>query len=116
MNCKQTIKVNEIKPHMEKIGITLKFEEKLKPKEVISKKTGKIYQVTDALAGDETGAIIVKIWGEKSDLIKEGKYYTLNDCKTKKFEGKLILEIGWQTEIKETQAKFEINTNNNKSI
>ena len=116
MNYAKTIKVNEIKPHMEKIIIILKFEEKLIPKEVVSKKTGKIYQVTDALAGDETGAIIVKIWGEKSDFIKEGKYYLLNGCKTKNFEGKLMLEIGWQTEIKETQAKFEINTNNNKSL
>lgn len=110
------LKVRELKPEMENFNIILKFEEKLEPREVVSKKDGKIHMLTDALCGDETGAALAGIWAEKAEEIEEGKYYAIAGCRARQFSGKLRLEIGWQAAIKPIEAKFEVNTANNRSV
>ena len=56
-----------------------------KPKE----ESGKI--VRDGTITDSTGSIKISVWEEHIEQIKEGRFYTITDCKLRYYYGKCLL-------------------------
>jgi len=110
------MKIKELTPDKKKLTLIIKIEEKTEPKEVISKIDNKFHDVCEALVGDETGCVFLSLWNENINEIEKGKYYKITNVYTNLYKHSLRLNIGNKGQIQETNAEFEINTNNNLSL
>ncbi|MGQ9721537.1 MAG: single-stranded DNA-binding protein [Candidatus Jordarchaeum sp.] len=109
--------VESLRPGLKSINVKFKVESLNDEREVVSKKTGETLRVTEALVGDSTGSILITLWNEDIDKIKDGHTYKLNNGYTTVFKGSLRLNIGRYGNLEEIEESedFEVNSENNLS-
>ena len=96
--------------------MTVKVAEKLETREVSSKLDNSSHRVTEAIVGDETGAILLTLWDEAIDQVEEGKTYAIENAYTSLFKNSLRLNIGRFGKFQESKEKVkEVNKKNNLS-
>ncbi|MGQ9721674.1 MAG: hypothetical protein ACUVXA_10180 [Candidatus Jordarchaeum sp.] len=109
--------VSDLRPNLRGVNLKIRCNSKNEEREVVSKKTGETYRVTEALVGDETGSILLTLWNEDIDKMKIDHVYQLNNVYTTVFKSSLRLNLGKYGSMEEidesTPAK--INTENNLS-
>lgn len=110
------MKIKELEPEQKELKLIVKIEEKSEAREVISPIDKKFHIIAEAVCGDETGSIILTLWNENIEQIQEKKYYELEGAYTSTYRNSLRLNISRKGAIKETNAGFEINTANNRSL
>lgn len=104
------MKIADLKPEMRFVNTAFKVFEKGETRETASGK-----RVTDALVGDDTGAILMTLSEEKIDQVELGKSYKMENGHTNVFIGSLRLDVGLGM-LKETYEDVgEVNTENNLS-
>ncbi|MGY5874387.1 MAG: single-stranded DNA-binding protein [Candidatus Thorarchaeota archaeon] len=86
--------IAELKPGMKSVNITFKVISTSEERSVESRRDGETYRVLDALVGDSTATILMPIWNETIELVKEGETYTLTNGYTGLFKGNLRLQLG----------------------
>jgi ssDNA-binding replication factor A large subunit len=86
--------IAELKPGMKSVNVTFKVMNTSEERSVDSHRNGEMYRVLDALVGDSTATIIMPMWNETIDSVKEGETYTLTNGYTGLFRGNLRLQLG----------------------
>jgi len=94
-----TIEANEatiagLEPGMKKVNITFKVISIGNERIINSSRAEGAHRVLDALVGDSTAMVLMPIWNETIDSIKEGGTYTLTNGYTGLFKGSLRLHLG----------------------
>jgi replication factor A1 len=93
-------------------NLIIKALNKEEPREVISKKDGRAYKVSEVLVGDDTGTILLTLWDENITLVEKGKNYLLENAYTTVFGNSLRLNIGKFGKISQSAKEVEVKTEN----
>ena len=96
--------IAELTPGMKSVNITFKVMNTGEERSVESRRDGETYRVLDAVVGDSTATIMMPIWNETIDSVKEGETYTLTNGYTGLFKGSLRLHLGKFGSIATTEA------------
>ncbi len=59
--------------------------------------------ISEAVLGDDTGRIKTTLWGTKAGTLKEGEAVSVEGAWTTSYRGKVQLNIGSKTEVKEIE-------------
>jgi len=65
------VKVKDLKPNLRWFTITVKILKLNDEKIVFSKKDGDQHRLAEALVGDETGTILMSLWDEDIDKVRD---------------------------------------------
>ncbi len=60
----------------------------------VKTKDGEAHQVVDAQVGDSTGQILLSVWDEKIELIREGDLIDITNGYVTRFKGRYRLNLG----------------------
>jgi replication factor A1 len=108
------IKIADLNPKSKRVNIVFKVASVNEVKNVRSKKDGIPHAVTEAIVGDETGTVLLTLWDEKVEEVKEGNTYQLIGGYITLFKGTIRLNIGKYGELSEVEdLGVEVNTENN---
>lgn len=109
--------VEELKPYSRSVKIKVKVASKNEARQVISRTTGELLRVAEALVGDETGSVLLTLWNDDIEKVDVDKIYEIDNGYCKSFKGSLRLNVGRQGKIKTIEdAEFgKINMENNLS-
>ena len=109
-------KVENLNPNSRRVDVTLKIVSKNPVREVISRNDGSTHRVTEALAGDETGTILLTLWDDDIEKVDEGNVFEVNNGYVTLFRGSMRLNIGKYGRLESSEATIEmIKTDNNLS-
>ncbi len=59
--------------------------------------------ISNAVIGDETGRVQATLWGSKAGTLEEGQVVEIKEAWTTSYRGKVQLNIGKSTEIKQLE-------------
>ncbi|MGC9011850.1 OB-fold nucleic acid binding domain-containing protein [Thermogladius sp.] len=93
------VNIIDLKPGMEHVKIKGRVLEAGPPKVIQTKKGPRT--ISNAVIGDSTGRVETTLWGEKAGTIKEGQAVEITGAWTTSFRGKVQLNVGRSSEIKE---------------
>jgi replication factor A1 len=93
------VNIINLKPGMDHIKVKGRVLEASPPKVIQTKKGPRT--ISNAVIGDSTGRVETTLWGEKAGTIKEGQAVEIKDAWTTSFKGKVQLNVGKSSEIKE---------------
>jgi len=109
-------KVENLNPNSRRVDVTLKIVSKNPVREVTSRNDGSTHRVTEALAGDETGAILLTLWDDDIEKVEEGKIFEVNNGYVTLFRGSMRLNVGKYGRLESSEATIEtVKTDNNLS-
>lgn len=86
------MKINEIKEDSRKINVEAKVVEKEGTREV-NTRFGKT-KVANAVIEDDSGTMVLVLWGEEADKVKEGDTIKIDNGYVKEWNGSLQLSVG----------------------
>jgi replication factor A1 len=86
------MKISELNFNSRKVSITAKAIEKREPREV-NTRNGRT-TVTNAVLEDETGTIILVLWGDESNKVNEGDTVKIDNGYITEWSGQLQLNVG----------------------
>jgi replication factor A1 len=112
---KLMVKVAELRPFMKKVDLTVKCIEVNEPREVTSKLDNSTHKVTEALVGDDSGAVLLTLWDDAIQKVEPEKTYKITNGYTSLFKNSLRLNIGRYGQLEETEETIEVNKENNLS-
>lgn len=106
-----------LEPGMKGVNITFKVISTSEEQSVDSSRSEGAHRVKDALVGDSTAIVLMPIWNETIDSIKDGETYTLKNGYTGLFKGSLRLHLGKFGSIVSAEESIdEVNMQLNMSI
>ena len=107
------VKVEKLTPRSRKVNIVAEVASKSETRTV----SDGAHRVADALVGDETGSVVLTLWDDNINEIKEGDTVKITNGYVNLFRGNMRLNIGryGNLEILEESPIEEVNTENNLS-
>lgn len=109
-------KVGNLNPNSRRVDVTLKIVSKNPIREVTSRNDGSTHRVTEALAGDETGAILLTLWDDDIEKVEEGNVFEVNNGYVTLFRGSMRLNVGKYGRLEPSETTIEtVKTDNNLS-
>lgn len=109
-------KISQLGPNSRQVNVHVKVLSKSPPREVISRMDNSTRRVSDILVGDETGCILMTLWDDDIDRVKESEVVYLKNGYVSLFKGSMRLNKGrygtFETPTKEIP---EVNRENNLS-
>ncbi len=100
-------KVENLNPNSRRVDVTLKVVSKNPVREVTSKNDGSTHRVTEALAGDETGAILLTLWDDDIEKVEEEKVFEVNNGYVTLFRGSMRLNTGKYGQLESSEATID---------
>jgi replication factor A1 len=91
----------DLKAGEEGIHITGRVIETTPPRVIQTRKGPRT--ISNAIIGDETGRVQATLWGSKAGTLEEGKVVDIQGAWTTSFRGKVQVNIGRSTEVKEVE-------------
>ncbi len=107
------VNVNDIKPGMKNIDVTVRVVEVFPAREVTSRKDGRTHTVEEVLVGDETGSVILSLWNDDVGKVQEGDVIRIENGYTTVVRGSIRLNVGKYGKIEHVEEDVEANTDNN---
>ena len=83
-----------LEPGMKHINMTFKVMSTSEEQSIDSSRDEGTQRVLDAVIGDSTATVLMPVWNETIDSIKEGETYTLTNGYTGLFKGSLRIHLG----------------------
>lgn len=110
------LKVNELAPKSAVEEISVKVIKISEPRNVFGK-DGMSHKVSDVLVGDESGTIIMTLWDNSVNKVKEGETIKIQNAFVSTFKGSMRLSLNKSNgSITVSEKEIEnVNTNNNMS-
>jgi replication factor A1 len=110
-------KVGELTPQSRAVNVTAKVVSKSENREIPMGRDGSPHKVSDALVGDETGAVYLTLWDDNIDKVNEGDTVRIENGYVTLFKGNIRLNIGkyGTLEMAKEPLEGEVNTENNVS-
>jgi replication factor A1 len=90
---KQLIKIENLTPQHDKVFVLAKVVKKGEVREV-SSRHGPPRRVSDTIIGDETATVVMSLWQEQVDVVKEGDVIYIDNGYVSLFRGHMRLNIG----------------------
>jgi replication factor A1 len=90
------VKVKDLKPNLRWFTITVKILKLNDEKIVFSKKDGDQHRLAEALVGDETGTILMSLWDEDIDKVRDlvGSTVKIKNGFVTLYKGSMRLSLG----------------------
>ncbi|PMP60527.1 MAG: single-stranded DNA-binding protein [Caldisphaera sp.] len=110
------LKVNELAPKSAVEEISVKVVKISEPRNVYGK-DGMSHKVSDVLVGDESGTIIMTLWDNNINKVKEGESIKVQNAYVSTFKGSMRLSLnknGGNITVLEKEIE-NVNTGNNMS-
>ncbi len=100
-----------LEPGMKKVNITFKVISTSEERSVDSTRAEGTHRVVDAVVGDSTATVLMFIWDETIDSIREGETYILSNGYTGLFKGSLRLHMGkFGSIVSANESIVDVNT------
>jgi replication factor A1 len=111
------VKVGELNPSSRAVNVLVKVVSKSEIRNIAAGRDGEAHRVSDALVGDETGAVYLTLWDDNIEKVKEGDTILVKNGYINLFRGSMRLNIGryGSMEPSEKTIEGEVNTQNNLS-
>lgn len=87
------MKISDLKDGATRVNITAKVVEKEAPREV-NTRDGRQTKVANAVLEDESGTIVLTLWGDEINKIKQGDTVKIENGYIKEWKGSLQLSVG----------------------
>ncbi|MHA1964239.1 MAG: single-stranded DNA-binding protein [Candidatus Thorarchaeota archaeon] len=111
------VSIAGLEPGMKGVNITFKVMSTSEEHSVESIRDEGAHRVLDAVVGDSTATVLMPVWDETIDSIKEGETYTLTNGYAGLFKGSLRLHLGKFGSIASAEETMdEVNTELDMSI
>jgi replication factor A1 len=91
----------DLKAGEEGVHITGRVIETSPPRVIQTRKGPRT--ISNAVIGDETGRVQATLWGSKAGTLEEGKVVDIQGAWTTSFRGKVQVNIGRSTEVREVE-------------
>ncbi len=112
----EEVKVENLDPNSRRVNVTVKIVSKGEPRETVSRMDGSTHNVVDALVGDETGCLLMSLWDDNIEKVKEGDVIDLKNGYVSLFKGSMRLNVGRYGSFEASETKIEeVNSENNLS-
>ncbi len=110
------LKINELAPKSAVEEINVKVLKISEPRNVFGK-DGMSHKVSDVLVGDESGTIIMTLWDNSINKVKEGETINIKNAFVSTFKGSMRLSLNKNNgSITVSEKEIEnVNTGNNMS-
>ncbi len=118
MGSSELIKVRDLMPNSKHVNIRVKVLSVGEERSVISRFDGSEHRVAEALVGDETGVILLTLWNDNIDLIREKEDSTIiiRNGYISIFRNTMRLNLGRRGTVEDSDVEIEeVNTDNNLS-
>lgn len=92
------LNIGDLKPGMSSVNIKVTVSEISEPKHVITSK-GVEHEILEAKVEDETGAMMLVLWGEKVFPLKVGDVLQIGNGFVTSFKGEWRINVGKYGEI-----------------
>jgi replication factor A1 len=113
----EKVKVEDLNPRSRRVNLTAKVVSSNPVREVVSRVDGVSHRVTEYLIGDETGVILLTLWDNDIEKVKEGSTINLGNAYVSLFKGQMRLNIGKYGSLEPARTTIEnVNTENNLSM
>ncbi|MCI4439275.1 single-stranded DNA-binding protein [archaeon] len=76
--------------------------------------SGKTNKIAEALVGDETGTVLLTLWNENIDKVKQGDTIEVKNGYVGFFKGSMRLNVGRQGQVLPSDVKIESVNEENK--
>lgn len=102
------LKVKDLKPNSRWFTITVKILRIGDERSVLSRKDGNQHRVAEAVVGDETGTVVMTVWDEDIDRVKErvGSTVRITNGSTSVFKGNLRLVLNRFSVLEEAEEQI----------
>jgi len=88
------VKIKELRDGMRRVNLVAKVLEISEPREVVSRFSGQVFRVANAVIGDETGTIKLSLWNEQIEQVKVNDTIKIENGYIKSFRGEPQLNVG----------------------
>lgn len=111
------VKVGELTPDSRAVNVLAKVVSKSEIRDIAAGRDGAAHRVSDALVGDETGAVYLTLWDDNITKVNDGDTISVKNGYINLFRGNMRLNIGryGTLEVSEQALAGEVNTENNVS-
>ncbi|MFH0896742.1 MAG: single-stranded DNA-binding protein, partial [Candidatus Bathyarchaeota archaeon] len=107
-------KVESLTPSSRRVDVTVKIVSKNPVRDVVSKNDGSAHRVTEAVAGDETGVVLLTLWDNDIERVTEGNVFNVNNGYITLFKGSMRLNVGKYGSLEPSQETIgTVKTDNN---
>ena len=86
--------VEELTPQSRRVNTTVKIISINPVREVTSRRDGSSHRVAEALVADETGSVLLTLWNDTIDEVREGDTYDVRNGYVTLFRGSMRLNTG----------------------
>jgi len=103
------VKVKDLTPGSKWFTITVKVLRVGDERKVFSRRDGEEHKVAEALVGDETGTVLLSLWDEDIERVKEkiGASVTITNGYVSTFRGSIRLSLGRFGKLEEAKKAVE---------
>ncbi len=112
----QFIKIGNLTANSRNVNLRVKVLSVGEERTVTSRRDDALHRVAEALVGDETGTVLMTLWDDKIDLIREreGSTVVLKNCYVGVFRNSMRLNIGRYGSVEDSSEEIEeVNEENN---
>ncbi|MHA1712863.1 MAG: hypothetical protein ACTSW4_02295 [Candidatus Ranarchaeia archaeon] len=99
--------VSDLGPSSRSVNLKFQAIRHTDEREVTSRHDNSTHRVSEVLVGDPSGVVLMTVWDDIIDQIKEGQSYILKNGYTSLFRGNIRLNIGRYGEIMESEEAVE---------
>jgi replication factor A1 len=92
------LNIGDLKPGMSSVNIKVTVSEISEPKQIVTSK-GFEHEILEAKVEDETGAMMLVLWGEKVFPLKVGDVLQIGNGFVTSFKGEWRINVGKYGEI-----------------
>jgi len=110
------MKVGALKPDFMNVNVVVKVLNVGLPRVIFSRRDRSEHRVAEAFVGDETGSVLLTLWGDQISRFKAGDVIEIRNGYTSLFKGSLRLNAGGRGMAEKVDKEIgEVNTRNNLS-
>ena len=99
---KNTVKIKDLKPGMERVNLRIKILQ-LQPPRKVTTKFGRSHVLVDGLAEDPSGQAPITFWNDQIEAlsgVKMGDVIEAKNCFVSSFKGERRINVGRGSEIR----------------
>jgi replication factor A1 len=112
----RNLTIEELTPQSRRVNVTVKVIAMNPVRDVTSRRDGSSHRVAEALVADETGSILLTLWNETIDEVREGETYDVRNGYITTFRGSMRLTTGRYGSLTSSDEIIdEVNEDNNMS-
>jgi len=112
----EILKIKDLKPSLQNVRVIVKVVNVGDVRTVASKRDRLEHTITDAFVGDETGSVLLTLWGDQKKIFLKGNVYDLKEAYTSVYKGSLRLNLGRRGNVEKVDKEMEVDTKNNLSL